>query len=746
MADEPGKIEVQLAFLSGQETAAFMQMKEAMKTAAEFMKAFKAADFTDAAEKLVKAQKEMAKESARLQTDLAQLEQRRRTGGVAGALGQGVANLRRAAGIGGEPPEDTSRDDARRNADEARQKLADQQKEEKTKQQQLRQEQMTDTERAAQHARSRFGGRVPDLGEGDSNAWYNNVEALNPDAVGIRIPQYGELTVQDILGQFRQRALRRAQAATTVEDTERYGRRAASIDELSRSAGNVAGLQSAFRQIQRHVTQPAQGLISAFEMPGASLGFERQQALGFLPFSTPFSPAGAEGMRQQMDQFSMRFGWGINAQQAAAITEATATAGFSGRQGTDIRRSLMAPAVQRFGVDPNALIPFTQTLRTGTANIQDLNTVINQLGLGARAARMNVNEFAQAVSNAGEQAQSTGGTFMQGATFGQQFSASTGLGPSVGNTLLQNNVVQGYLAARTGLPGRLAGAASPLAQQRAIEEALRDRVLAYQGTLPSHREPIRNAAGQITGYETTSGQDAAIGAAAADLGLNQEQARAILNRRGESSVSNFMAASRAYLGSVSGGRDLQNAARNFAAHPTGDRLLVNPNERYRYNSETGQVERYHGGIAYGILHGGDHWAADKSATTAMQRDVYGGRLAAHRTTGPSSLRSLHELAMQAGVSQSDWREQVDKAHDPYQQIRQAQKLVQDQAVAANDPNAIKFTGPAAKFFEALVNKNKGLAGASDLSKSAVATSSAGPSPLTNQSNTSGSFGGLSVTP
>lgn len=754
MADERGAIEVKLSILSGQESAAFREIQQTAKQVSEMMQMFKSRDFVEAAERLAKVHAQMVASSAQMNQVSKQMESRERQGGVRGVLGGLTQKL--GEKIGGQRVDETKAHE--KLAEDQKQAQADRENSRKDTDRQRQLGGMTDVERASFHARERFGGRIAMPGQPTipGTEWADQIESLNPDVSGIRLPQFGEITVQQILAAGRQNRLNKASSATSADDMNRYGTQAGRIDAASRQAGNIGAIRQAFRLTQRHVTGPIQGITGRFdETP--PMGFHRDSnpISDIFGFQTPFSAYGQESAREQRDTIGMRFSAGINGQQASAITQASLAAGFSGQMGSDVRRSLMAPAVRQMNIDPNALIPYTQALRTGTASIADLNTVITALGEGARSARMGVNEYAQAVAQSGEQAQASGGMFLQGAQFGQTFSNSTGLNPQVGTQLIQNQVVQGYLSARTGLPGRLGGAASPLAQQRSIEQALKDRVSAYSGTMPSSREPIYGADGQIIGYDVTSSQDAAIGAAAQDLGIDQEQAKAILNRKGESSVANFDAAARQYLKTApkadaaatargviaernkKGGEGGIDAIVNGAANSIipGSGLITSGNNKYRYNAVTGKIEA-HGGGVWGDVRG---WHTDQDAT-----DEYNRRL--NKPNDPrsiSSLRQVHELAMKAGVSQSDWRKEVDQQADPAKQMANAQRLVQDRAIEANDPNAIKFTGPAAKFFEALVDKNKNLAGASALSGAAVATSSAGPSPLTGQSTAAGSLGGLS---
>jgi hypothetical protein len=738
MADDLGKLEVQLSLLSAQESAAFREIQQTAKSAMEMMQMFKSRDFIEAAERLAKVHKQMVESSKQMGDVSRQLQEVERQQGVRGRIGGALSNLGQK--IGGSPVQGTTEQQAHeRLAEDQEEKRKDREDRERQK----RLESMTDVERAAEHRRTRLG-LPPTWEDNDPDAIHNKISSLNPNMSGIKLPQFGELTIQDLLGQLGAVAQNRAAKAgsgTSGYNTSMKG--AYWLDKVARGAGNVAAVGAGIRMGQRYIIGPAGGFMRNFDetMP---MGYHRDSN----PFSdvlgvqTPFSAYGGQSAREKWDTWAMRWSGGINKEQAEAINMAANQAGFTGQAGTSVRRDLMAPAFRQMKIDPNNLIPFTQTLRTGTADIQTLNQVIMQLGEGARAARMDVNSYTQAVSQSGEAAQASGGRFIQGAQFGNQFANSFGLSPTVGTNLLQNQVVQGYAAARTGLPPSLTGAMSPLAQQRSIEQALMDRVSAYTGTMPSHREPIKDVDGNIIGYETTSGRDAAVGAAARDLGINQEEALAILNRKGSQGIANFKAGARDYLSRATGGKTIGDADKYRKKmldqwNKEGTHRF-RADEDFKIDPTTGKVLRHLGGID---LPGGAEWSEDKEKTRLLNRDLYGKNTdrQARNATG-TDLRELHKMAMAAGVSQEDWEKQVDGQKDVYKRTLNAQRLVDERNVKVNeDPNAVKFTGPAAKFFEALVKTNRDLAGAADLSKAVVATSNSGPAPLTSQSNASGTL-------
>ncbi len=713
-----GRIQVQLAFLQGQDSAAFLQMVESMKTAAEFMKAFKSMDFASQTRRMADATKAMREETTRLGEALKNMEEVKSDRGVILPRGEARDETKARA----EENRKKAEQDAKDHADREKERLH-----------------QTDQEREADRRRERMG--LPPSGGGPQNAWYNQIESLNPNLSGVELPRFGEMTVQDTLNFMRDRSLRRAERADTEAQRDAEGERAAMFDQMSRGAGQVGLAHAAFRQIQRHVTQPLQGITSMFENPGAALGYGRDEIN--LPFglgiSSPFSAAGGEGARQAFDQLRLRWRGGINSEQAAQINAAVAGAGFSGATGTDIRMQMMAPQVQRYGVNPEALVPFLQTLRTGSSNIRELNDALSNLGEGARIAQMDVNSYTQSLAQVGEAMQSMGGTMVGGAQLGQSFSASTGLNPQVATTLMNSPIVKSYVAANSSLPSTIAGAASPLQQQRSMEQAVYERFRAFQGQLSSTSTPIYDAAGNIIDQEVTSGEDAAYAMTAAQFpGMNQEQIRAIVNRKGSGGTANFMAAQRRMLSSYENATDNQSDARRdfvdklnrrgVAAagqmHTSGRAAAYSQNarEKYKYDPNTGEVLRLNNG-----------WQVDKDATEQMKASV--GPL---QLDSRISIDQLRDMAKQSGVTDKEWQKKVgDKfKNDPEEAIKAAGRLVSEQVKDANDAagTQIAFTGPAAKFFKTLVERNRGIEGADALTKTSNATSNAGSNSLSWNTN------------
>lgn len=697
-------IRVQLSLLSAQDSAAATQLANSLQQIATMFQALKASDFRDLAAKMASLHTQMVADTQKLQLQAEQIQQR---GGAAPASiidrltaqGGQVLSPAQAASDTAQVAEQQRRTKADSDGEQARQKERDR----------------LDSLSSDQHAADlkRRQAKLPGIGQTDDEgnnlddptAWYNKVDSLKGEPTGFRIPRFGQLNVQDYINMARDTAEKGGlnngvQIGKFQMGQETSQSVAQGLQTLSNRAGYAYAGRDAFRRVSNFASaqgfnpgdmantgaqlgyrRDTGGLMSHFNIPGTGIGF-----------ATPFSSAGGEGLRQAEDTQMLRLRSGINGEQAKRIVNASAAAGFSGDQGGDVANNLMAPLFQRFGLDPQSLIPFTQVLRTGTGTVQDLSKELGNLGEGARTARMDINTYTQAVAASGEAAQSSGGSYMQGIKFGQDFGLSTGLDPSVGNQLLSNPLIQANLAGMTGLPSFAQGAASPLVKEQAIQASLRQMVSGFKGSMPTTRVAIRDpATGKIIDHETTSGLDAAIGAAASQLGINFDEAKKLLNDHGAVARQNLNA-----------------EIRNYGTERTGkDGHMVHIGDRYQ------QVGR-------GVVRIPGH-------------DVMMGGVGLN----DQRWSNIEKLAKEAGVSSSDIKS-ASGQKTRAKRIQSIQKAISEKQIQAQADTHIAFTGPAEKFFKALVNKNGGwnqFGGDSTATSASTAASSAGSSPLSDLTNT-----------
>lgn len=760
---DPGQIQVQLSLLSAQDSQAAQQLATSLGQISKMFEALRSSDFRETAEKMGQLHAKMVQDTQRLADQAAQIQQ---NAGRGSSTSQKAFDMTRAAqevARAANPNPDREEYDRRaqenrdrneaerarveklkqdlRDSQEQRRRVADdeakrQQEAEKARLDERRQrmETMTDEQRQAEFLRYHAKTNIPGIGSGagdDPNQWYNRVDTTAGRETGFRIPRFGELNVQDYLNQARDHYVRQAMETDDPGEQERLGERAARLQKWSNRVGYAYAGRNLMRRASGFLGEQNFNPV-AFTDEGAQLGYRRdsQNFLGnigeALGIQTPFNAAGREGARMSWDTNRMRFSAGINNEQARAITNASVSAGFGGDLGSDIRTKLMAPMVRQFGLDPQTLIPFTQVLRTGTGSIQDLNRELGNLGETARSANVNVNTMAQSLSNAGEASQAAGGYYMQGVRFGNQFTAATGLLPDVGTQLGQNPLVQAQLAANTGLPGFAQAAASPIDRIQATTQSARRMYQAYAGSIgeQGRATQIRDAGGNVLGR--VRGDNPAMASTAAYFGVNSDQMEKLLRGGNQTDrTANLEAALSGYeeRGQQLYGRQLPQI-RDRAAGRVRELNDKYTTREFRFNERNGQIQfknKWGGG-----------WQTDKGETEKVagsSNDQIMGELSNSRE-GVLDRGDLFKLGREAGLSKKELDHALD-AGSVKKQTSNIRKLVSEHQAEQEAKYQIAFTGPAAKFFKALVNQNRDLPGVSGME---AATSSRGPSQLSPQSN------------
>jgi hypothetical protein len=722
MAEEndPGSIRVQLSLLSAQDTQAAQQLAASLGEISKMFQALKATDFQDTAKKMGQLHAQMVRDTERLQ----QQQQQLMSGGGASTIDKVKGFFGR--GKSDETIADNLRDTARQNRDEAARK-----EEERKERERVRIENLTEQQHRADQMRR--AAKLPNVGEGNYMKdgkevipWFNRIEPLVGEPTGFRIPRFGELNAQDyfnILRDSRMKKALEAQSAGDIAGADRIGGQAARLQQVSDIVGYGYAARNLFQRAGNYMA--GQGFsIRGMRDAGSALGFRRDSnALSdIFGMQTPFSQAGAEGFRQSMDIQRLRFSAGINKEQAAQIVSASAAAGFSGGARQDIATQFMGPLFRQFGVDPQNLIPFTQVLRTGTASVQDLHKELASLGETARAARLDVNAMAQALAQSGEAAQAAGGNYMSGVSFGRQFSTAYGLSPNVGNQLLQNPFVQAQLGASTGLPAFAQASLPGSVKSQALSASAKMLYRAFAGSLGTQgrRVAIKDAQGNTIGYET--GANPAMAAAASQLGMNADELQKLLN--GQDFGSRMGAAQSAVNAYNDAGAAMSNRSDAGLrwAHSQGYR--VNAQGEVLAPMSVGSGRGSSGGIRWRVNRGLTEEMQKRSSATAM--DILSGNGGAH-----VGWDEVAKLARQAGVSADDLKEAHGKKTIKAQ-VEEVRRLLGDKSAEQQAQALVAFTGPAAKFFKALVNKN----GWDQFGgqPNALAASSSGPSPLSNQGN------------
>jgi hypothetical protein len=595
--------------------------------------------------------------------------------------------------------------------------------------------------------RAKFaGGRPPD----DRNAWYNRTDLSQLDRP-MQLPRYGDLNIQDYLRVASQRQLQRAAEAQrqmasserslqgvtrdtdpnevdenglTVQERavqlndsrdtmDRYGRSSAMYNNLAEQGAPQAFTyyQGAKRLAGRFGITPQDFNPINQGDTGGQLGFERGQ---FGPIPDPFSSASQEGWRQTKDRMGLQFRHGINAQQSQAIINATAGAGFSGDMAHDISYRLMAPQMQNYGLDPQALVPLTQNLRTGTASVSQLNEALSGLGQASQNASMTVTQSMEAWNKVAEDTQQRGGTHLQGFELGRDFQASTGLPGDAAIPFTTNGFASARIMANTGVPIGMQGALPNSERMRGGLQSVEQLNNMFKGVYHERRSPIM-VGGRRVGTTVTSEEKLREAAIAQQTGMPVSQIHQILNRKGFGAVPDAMAAQEGYTQNI---------------HRLRQRHLHDPNARREFEQRMGgNIEwdangnpQFKGGNKHDIF--GVH--PDK-----MLRENWSHEAAKYaRAHSDKSVRGdddvqwgeLRASAHRMGVSDKRLDE-IKKEQKPERRARMVRDAINKKVGDANKPVLeVKFTGAAAKVFKGQV-KNL------PMPDNSSAASAAGPSPL-----------------
>ncbi len=110
--------------------------------------------------------------------------------------------------------------------------------------------------------------------------------------------------------------------------------------------------------------------------------------------------------------------------------------------------------------------------RDGATSMNDLNKALKAMPSAAKAARMELNEFAADSTKLAQQLKAGGATYGRAAQAGPEWAAQTGMAPSVMGAALDNPMVQGTLA-QSGLMPQIKGLASASEVSGATQEMVR---------------------------------------------------------------------------------------------------------------------------------------------------------------------------------------------------------------------------------------------------------------------------------
>lgn len=338
-------------------------------------------------------------------------------------------------------------------------------------------------------------------------ALYANTGQFERAQEGFRMPQFGELTVQDKLrmaSDFLTRssfnAYQRGQAQGLPPDqlqnvAVNRGRSAVLLnmaaDQATQAMVVGKNVRSVFNWGQG---MQDQGIEAGYDpggtvnIPGTNIGF--RNPLDFLRGGSAFR----ESMNQRVNVQRLRLEGGISGKQASEIVGSLSSLGWTGEQGQTMAFDALRPLVQQ-GLNPSVTSQmFDQAIRNGNTSLIDLRETLDNLGPSARAAHMSLTEYQEGLDQFANQLQGQGATYGEGVRTGRALSNAYGMSPQQMGAFTQSPLVQAFGAVQYGaLPqefGALGTAGIASATGGAVDQALR----AFSGFKDN---PIRNAQGKI---------------------------------------------------------------------------------------------------------------------------------------------------------------------------------------------------------------------------------------------------------
>jgi hypothetical protein len=214
-------------------------------------------------------------------------------------------------------------------------------------------------------------------------------------------------------------------------------------------------------------------------IPGTDIGFRSPFEEGDTPGSfRGIIPRLAPNIRQEIDRRinvqRLRLQGGVTGRQANAIFNQLGAEGISGQEAENMAFDHVAPLVQQ-GQDPGlATSMLVQAARNGNTSLAEVGRTLSDLGVSARNARMNLNEYQQSLDQFSETAEQLGATKGQGLALGRNLSDAFGVAPQQAGQIIQSPLVQAMAFQRHGILPNAIGTADPTSVAEAANSAVQE--------------------------------------------------------------------------------------------------------------------------------------------------------------------------------------------------------------------------------------------------------------------------------
>lgn len=211
-------------------------------------------------------------------------------------------------------------------------------------------------------------------------------------------------------------------------------------------------------------------------------------------------------------------------QDVTAVTQmGFSDTGLSRGDNTTIASNVVAPLTQQ-GVSAEGAAAWADALRNSGTSVQALTTSLKGMATAAKATKETTDQFNSSLLEFAQSQVANGGTQGQAAQTGMDFTAATGMAPSVFGQLQNNQMYQGMMMGENGVLSSDIGNLSPGAQLEGVRNLMSLLGSAFKGLDKNKYETV-NGVRMISSY----GNQAEMAQMAQILNLPQTQTHRLYN-------------------------------------------------------------------------------------------------------------------------------------------------------------------------------------------------------------------------
>lgn len=245
--------------------------------------------------------------------------------------------------------------------------------------------------------------------------------------------------------------------------------------KIQQSAGIGAGLSAAYL------------LGSNWASAGVDLGYGQHEGLAsYGSQAGNVMSAASQGAALDLERRSLQLpggsgsGGSLTEAQSQQAVSTLAGLGFSDQGGigslssgdnSRLAKQVVGPLMQQ-GVSAQGAADWTEALRNANDSIPSLTTALAGMGQAAQAAKVTTDQYNTSLLEFAQSQVANGGTTGQAAQTGMDFTAATGMLPSVLSTLQNNPVYQGLMMGMNGVLPSDIGNLTPGAQLQGVQSLL----------------------------------------------------------------------------------------------------------------------------------------------------------------------------------------------------------------------------------------------------------------------------------